>query len=90
MSVVDQPVPDGIGQGGVADGGMPMLNGKLAGHDGQAGPVAVIEHLQQVAPVGIVEHGQSPIVNHERVYSGQLDEQLAIASVGAVDAKFIE
>jgi hypothetical protein len=59
---VDEPVQDGVGQGGVADGGMPVLDGKLAGHDGRACPVAVVEHLQQVAPVGIVEHGQAPII----------------------------
>jgi len=74
MSVVDQPVQDGIGQGGVADGGMPVFDGQLAGHDGRARSVAVVEHLKQVAPVGIVEHGQSPVVNHERVYPGQLLE----------------
>lgn len=34
MGVVDQPVENGIGQGGVADLFMPVFQGKLAGHQG--------------------------------------------------------
>jgi hypothetical protein len=30
---------------------MPVLDGQLAGHDGRARAMAVVEHLQQIAPV---------------------------------------
>lgn len=36
MSVVDRPVQIGIGPRGVADGGMPVLDGQLTAHDGRA------------------------------------------------------
>lgn len=62
MGVVDQPVEDGIGERGVADGGVPVFDGKLAGHDGRARAVAVVEHLQQIAPVRVVEHGKAPVI----------------------------
>jgi hypothetical protein len=29
VGVVDEPVQDGVGQGGVADGGMPVLDREL-------------------------------------------------------------
>ena len=52
-----------------------MFNLKLAGDDGLAAAVAVVEHLQQAAPVRVVERGELPIVNHERIYFCQLVEQ---------------
>ena len=87
---MNQPVEDGVGQGGVADGGVPMLNRKLAGDDGRAAAVAVVEHFQQVAPVRVVEHRQPPIINDEDVYLGQLLEQFQVAPVGTPDAELIE
>lgn len=42
---MDQAVEDGVGQGGVAYGGVQMFNRKLAGNDGRAAAVAVFEDL---------------------------------------------
>src|SRR3972149_10494389 len=50
ISVVQQPVTDGIGQGGVADVGMPVADGALAGDDGCSRLVAGLAYLQQVSP----------------------------------------
>ena len=55
MGVVDQTVEDGVGQGGVTDGGVPVVNRKLTCHDGRAVSMAVIKHLQQVAPIDVIE-----------------------------------
>lgn len=90
MGVVDQAVEDGVGQGGVADGGVPMFNRKLAGDDGRTAAVTVVEHFQQVAPVRVVEHGEPPIVNHEHVYFGQLLEQLHVAAIGAANGQLVK
>ena len=51
MGAVHEAVEDGIGQGWVADEVMPFLDGKLAGGDGGAPAVAVLDDLEQVAPV---------------------------------------
>ena len=46
---MNQAVEDGIGDGGIADVFMPVFDGKLAGHDGRAGAVAVFDDLQEVS-----------------------------------------
>ena len=63
VSVVDQPVEYGVGQGGVADGGVPLVDGQLAGGDGGASAVAIFEHFEQVAAILGVGFGQSPVVD---------------------------
>ncbi len=52
MGVVDEPVEDGVGEDGVADDVVPGVDGKLAGDDGGAAAVAVLEDLEQVAALG--------------------------------------
>jgi hypothetical protein len=51
VGVVHQPVEDGVGQGGIADEVVPLLDRQLAGDDGGALAVAVLEDLEQVAPL---------------------------------------
>ena len=48
MGVVDEAVEDGVGEGGVADHLVPCVDRHLAGDDGRAPSVAVLEDLQQV------------------------------------------
>jgi len=62
VGVVDQPVQYGVGQGGVADGGVPLVDGQLAGGDGGAAVVAIFEHFEQVAAIFGIGLGQSPVV----------------------------
>ena len=63
VGVVHQAVEDGVDQCGVADGDVSMADGKLAGDDGRAAALTVVEYLQQVAPARVVEHGQPQNVN---------------------------
>ena len=48
MSVIENPVEDGVPEGGVADDVAPVLDGELGGDDGSAADVAVVEELEQV------------------------------------------
>lgn len=48
VGVVHQAVEDDVGQGGVADHVVPLLDGDLAGDEGGAAAVAVLENLQEV------------------------------------------
>jgi len=48
VGIVDQTVEDGIRQGWVTNGFMPMIDGKLARDDGGTSPVAIFEDLQQI------------------------------------------
>lgn len=43
MSVVHQPVEDRVGQGGIADLGVPLGDWELAGEDGRAALIAVAQ-----------------------------------------------
>lgn len=52
MGVVDEPVQDGVGQGRVPDGLVPMLDRELTGDDGRASAMSVLEDLKQVASLG--------------------------------------
>ena len=48
MSVVNETVEDGVCQGWVADGFMPVIDGQLAGDDGGTAPVTILEDFQQI------------------------------------------
>ena len=49
MSVVNQAVEDGIGDGGIPDVFMPVFYGKLAGNESGAGAVAIFDDFQQIS-----------------------------------------
>ena len=49
MGVVDQPIEDGVCDCGVGDGFVPVIDWELAGHDGGAAIVPIIDELQQIA-----------------------------------------
>ena len=49
VRVVDDPVEDGVGQRGVADDLVPVVDRHLAGDDQRAGAVAILDDLQQIA-----------------------------------------
>ncbi len=50
MGVVEEPVEDGVAEGGVADDVVPVVDGHLAGEQRAAAGVAVIEDLEEVMP----------------------------------------
>ena len=53
---MDEPVEDGVGDGRVGDHLVPVIDRQLAGHDGRAAIVPVVDNLQQVATL-IVRQG---------------------------------
>ena len=62
VGVVDQSVGYGVGECGIADRGVPLVDRKLVGGDGSAAAVAVLEHFEQVAAILGVGLGRSPVV----------------------------
>jgi hypothetical protein len=76
-----EPIKDRVGQGRLPEGGMPLLDGQLAGHEGGAAPVPLVEDLQEIAP-GVVGQGrEAPVVQHEEIEFGEATEDLAVAAV---------
>lgn len=52
VCIVDQSVQDGICEGGISDHLEPLIDRQLAGQDGRATNLAVIEDFKQVATLG--------------------------------------
>ena len=46
MGIVHEAIENGIGDGGIADDLVPVLDGELAGYDGRAAAVAILHDLQ--------------------------------------------
>lgn len=90
MGVVDQAVEDGVGQGWVAQGVMPVGDGQLAGDHGGAGLIALVEDFEQVAAAFIVERRQAPVVEDEDLDLGQGRHPFKIAAIGAGEGEFLE
>ena len=53
MSVVDDAVEDGVAEGGIANGVMPVFYGELAGDEGRAAAMSVFEDIEEVTSLGI-------------------------------------
>ena len=78
---MDQAVEDGIGQRRVADGGMPVRYRQLAGDDGRATAMAVIDDFQQIAPAFVGQRGQPPVIDDQDVGSRHLGQGLGITAI---------
>ena len=75
VGVVDEAVEDGVGDGGIADDLVPVLDGHLAGDDGRAAPVPVVDDLQQVAALLGGQGREAPIVEDQQLDARQALEQ---------------
>ena len=87
---MDEPVEDGVGEGGVAEQVMPLLDGKLAGDECGTGGVSVLEEFEEVAAMVGVEGGESEVVEDDEVELGEGGEELGIGAVAAGDGDVVE
>jgi hypothetical protein len=55
VSIVDEAVEDGVGEGGIADDVAPLIDGDLARDEGGSPPVPILEDLEQVDPLRLGE-----------------------------------
>lgn len=83
MSVVDEAVQDGIGVGGIGNEVMPAVHGKLAGDDGGAPAVAVVEDFEEIVTLGGVERFEAPVVKNEQLDAAEDAQQAGMATVAA-------
>ena len=65
-----QSVKDGVAQGGVPDDLVPLLDGELAGDQGGAQAVAVLQDFEDVTALLFGEVGQSPVIDDEQGRGG--------------------
>jgi hypothetical protein len=78
---MDQTIEDRVRDGGVAQVVVPALARQLAGDDGRAAPIAIVEHLEQVVAVHVLHHRQAPIVEHEHIDAGEARQQRGVRAV---------
>ena len=82
MGVVKDAVANGVGQRRVADVRVPLFGEQLAGDDGGAQAVAIVEDFVQVMALLLLERGQSEVIDDEDVEAGQPPEQTRVGAVG--------
>ena len=62
---MEQPVKDGVGQGGISNGLMPVVYRELTGDQGRAAPVPVFQVFKHITSVLIIEGRQSPVIENQ-------------------------
>lgn len=87
---MDETVEDGVSQGGISDGLMPMIDGKLARDDGEISPMPILEDFQQIPTLGRREDRKPPIIEDENVESGDSLEHAGVAPVAASESQRFE
>lgn len=80
---VDQAVEDDVSVGGIADQRVPLIDGELAGDDGGAAAVAVLEDLQEVVAGRGVERLEAPVVEDEEIDAAKRAQQAGVAAIAA-------
>lgn len=82
ISIVDQPVQDGIPKRRVGDASMPLSHGDLGGDQGGGSSVAIIHDFQEVLGLGAGQWVAQPVVQDQEVDASQGLQELGI---GAID-----
>jgi hypothetical protein len=90
VSVVQEAVTDRVGQGGVGEVVVPLGGRELAGDDGGAGAVAVLEDLEEIAALRVLHGGEPPVVDHEDVEAGERAEQADVGAIGTGQGELVE
>lgn len=90
IGMVNQAVEDGIGDGGVVNDLVPLVDRELAGHERGALSVPIVEDLEQVAVLFARDGGHSEVVDHDESGASHLFEQLHQAAIGLGVLQFAE
>jgi hypothetical protein len=87
---VHEAVEDGIGDGGIDDHLVPVIDRELTGHDGRAAAVAIVDDFEQVAALLRGQRRQPPVVEDQKLDTGEALEEACIASIAACQRKRVE
>lgn len=87
---MEDAIADGIGEGGIAQVGVPVGEGELAREDGRAQVVTILKQLEQIGALGVGDRRQSEVIEHQDIEPGEFREQARVAAVEAREAKLFE
>ena len=79
---MEQAVQDAVGDGGLADDGMPVFDRTLAGDDGGSFLIAVLDDFQQIIALRIIEGSQKQVIDDEQLDLGQAGQHFEMGAVG--------
>nr|WP_230559076.1 hypothetical protein [Variovorax paradoxus] len=71
--LLHQAIEDRLGNGGVTDPRMPVIDRQLAGDDGGLAGCPVVDDLRHIAAGLDVGRGHAPVVQRQHIGLGQLD-----------------
>ena len=90
VGVVDESVQNGVGQGVVTDGFVPVFDGHLCGDKGGRPVIAVFHNLEEVFSFFIRQERSSPVVDDDEVCAQQGAQYAFVAAGGSGDGQFLE
>ena len=90
MSVVNQPVQDGLSDGGITDMIMPIFYGELTGNKGRGIAVALFNHFEKVSSFRVVQGCQAQIIQDKEIGFGESFHERAVAAIGSGEGDLIE
>src|ERR1700734_3438903 len=87
---VDEAVEDRIGDCRIDDHLMPVVDGELAGYDRGTAAVAIVDDFEQVAALLRGQRSQSPVVEDQKLDTGEALEEAYVPAIAACQCKCVE
>ena len=83
-------VEDRVGERGIAEGLMPVLDRQLTGDQRGAAIMTIFDNLEQVATIFIPEWRQSPVIENKHICLSQGCEHFPLASIPFRARQFVK
>lgn len=82
MRVVDQPIQDGIGEGGIANEVMPVLDWDLARDQRGPSASAVVDDFEEIAAFPITERSEAPVIENDELRFRKVEQEFPVRAIG--------
>lgn len=89
MNPLQQPIEDRIGDGGVADPAVPVLDRQLMSDDRRPVPGAIVDDLRQIVARHRIDVARAPVVEDQYVGARELHQPFAEAAGGVQHTQFL-
>jgi transposase len=90
VSVVDEPIADGVGDSRIAESLVPSFRRQLRREYGGVLSVPVLEHLEQVTALDVVQRSQQEVVEDEHIDFGDARERAGVVRRRTCDRQLLE
>src|ERR1700693_3511519 len=87
---VHEAVEHGIGDCRIDDHLVPVIDGELTGHNRRAAAMAIVDDFEQVAALLRGQWGQPPVIEDQKLDTGEALEEAYVPSVAARQCKCVE